>query len=334
MRYPLTLSIPVAQFLARKKLRREKKHALMISLDPLGACLSRPQSCAATANPNSKAFSVEECLAAVEGCGAPVVSICGGEPLEYPEIGRLVKEILDRGHNLFLCTDGTLIRRKLHTIQPDSRFFWNIYLHGTEMVHDRRVGRPGTFREAIAGIKSAKNAGFFVCVNTTIDPDTDVQDVAALFALLHEIHVDGYMLSPVFSDGAMRGNNPAFRAAMQERFREAAALLDSYNLMIFPLYFHHLRGERALDGTSWGGLAGGCEMSALLNPEPGDTWKLLKWLFSRSMGEKRASLSPAGAHIARDLNKGARLAPTSAEKPMEPDSEDEPEMVSGGGQGR
>jgi hypothetical protein len=323
MRFPLTLSIPVARFLARKKLGREKDHALVISLDPMGTLLSRAPASATTADPASKRLSVQECLAAVRECGAPVVSICGSEPLEYPEIGLLAKELLDRGLNLFLTSDGTLIRRNLHIIAPDPRLFWNICVHGTEAVHDRRAGRPGTFREVIAGIKSAKNAGFFVYVTTSIHPESDVQDVAALFALLHEIHVDGYILSPVFSRGAAGGNDSVFRQATQQRIREAALLLDAYNLLIAPPDSDLWSGERA-------GLAGACEISALLDPAPRGMWRMLRWLLSRNMGERRAGRSPAGVPAAPDLNHGAGLAPVGMAGPAAPDSEDQPEMVSGG----
>ena len=105
----------------------------------------------------------------------PIVSICGGEPLEYPEIAALTRAILERGHHLFLCTDGHLIRRRLHMIPPYTNFFWNVKLDGTQSVHDARANRTGLFEEALDGVKAAKNAGFFVVVNSTIYPDTDVE---------------------------------------------------------------------------------------------------------------------------------------------------------------
>ena len=105
-------------------------------------------------------LSVEQCLAAIEECHAPIVSICGGEPLEYPEIAALTRAILERGHHLFLCTDGMLIRRRLHMIPPYTNFFWNVKLDGTRGVHDVRAKRTGLFVEALDGVKAAKNAGF------------------------------------------------------------------------------------------------------------------------------------------------------------------------------
>ncbi len=198
-------------------------------------------------------LSVEQCLAALDECGAPIVSIYGGEPLEYPEIQALTREILARGKHLFLCTDGTLIRRRLHMIPPYTNFFWNVKLDGTENVHDQRDGRSGIFLEALDGVKAAKNAGFFVVVTTTIYPDTDVADVAKLYERLHAMHVDGYVFSPTYLRKAVcKIESTAFHRNMQARFREASEALGGYNLMISPVYLEYLRGERELDCCAWG----------------------------------------------------------------------------------
>ena len=100
-------------------------------------------------------MSVEECLASVDECGAPIVSICGGEPLIYPEIGRLTSEILARKKHIYLCTNGMFIKKRLHEFRPTSRFFFNVHLDGLEATHDVAVERPGVFRAAIDGIKAA-----------------------------------------------------------------------------------------------------------------------------------------------------------------------------------
>ena len=198
-------------------------------------------------------LTVEQCLAAVEECGAPIVSICGGEPLEYPEIPTLSREILAKGKHLFLWTDGALIRRRLHMIPPYTNFFWTVSFHGTEKVHDFRTGRPGLFAEALDGMKAAKNAGFFVVVTTTIYPDTDIADVAALYQKLHAMHVDGYNLSPAFARKLIcKTESAEFHQNMQARFREASIALGAYNLMISPVYLEYLRGERELDCCVWG----------------------------------------------------------------------------------
>ena len=203
--------------------------------------------------PGDATLTVEECLKATQECDTPVVVIRGGEPLEYSEIARLTREILARGKHLFLCTDGTMIRRHLHMIPPYTNFFWNVKLDGGQEVHDARAARPGLFSEALDGVKAAKNGGFFVVVTTTIYPDTDVRDVARLYETLHAMHVDGYLLSPHYPSLKLcRNSAAAFHEQMRARFREATGLLGEYNLLTSPVYLEYLRGERELDCCSWG----------------------------------------------------------------------------------
>ena len=258
MRYPLGLVLDSARYLASRKLRGGKKIPVVLSLDPLGGRSGAGGGAnghvgGAEAMEPSGALSVEQCLAAMKECDTPLVYIRGGEPLEYPEIARLTKEILERGKHLFLFTDGTLIRRRLHMIPPYTNFFWNVGFDGTEAVHDARAKRPGLFLEALDGVKAAKNAGFFVVVSTTIFPDSDLRDVACLYEQLHAAHVDGYMLSPHYPAHAMCRNSAAmFHEKMRQRFREASDLLEEYNLLTSPIYLEYLRGERELDCCSWG----------------------------------------------------------------------------------
>lgn len=217
MRYPTRLIFDSVSHIVAQKLRGRRKYAVMLSLDPLGGSSNR---CAGACGRKGTAqieartmLNVEQCLAAMEECDAPVVAICGGEPLEYPEIPALSREILARGKHLFLCTDGTLIRRRLHIIPPETNFFWNVKMDETETVHDARTDKPGQFAEALDGIKAAKNAGFFVVATTTIYPDTDALDVAALFDKLHTMHVDGYMFAPVYLSGKVcRDGSAKFHA--------------------------------------------------------------------------------------------------------------------------
>jgi len=198
-------------------------------------------------------LTVEQCLAAMCECETPLVAISGPEPLGYPEIARLTREILGRGKHLFLCTDGALIRRHLHMIPPYTNFFWNVRLNGTQEVHDMRAARSGLFVEALDGVKAAKNAGFFVTATTTICPDTDIRDVAALFETLHGMHVDGYMLTPHYPTRQLCCvSAAAFHEKMRQRFREASETLGGYNLLTSPIYLEYLRGERELDCCAWG----------------------------------------------------------------------------------
>jgi hopanoid biosynthesis associated radical SAM protein HpnH len=165
----------------------KKRFPLVLMLEPLHACNLTCTGCGRIREYEStitERLPVEECLAAVDECGAPMVSICGGEPMMYPHIGELVAGILERDKNIYLCTNGMFIRKRLGEFRPDRRFFFNVHLDGMEKNHDLAVEREGVFREAIEGIQAAKRAGFMVCTNTTIYKETDMKEIAELFQFL------------------------------------------------------------------------------------------------------------------------------------------------------
>jgi len=256
MRFPLKLTVDLTRYIVGKKVRGEKRFPLVLMLEPLHACNLTCTGCGRIREYKStidEMLSVEECLGAVEECGAPVVSICGGEPLIYPGIARLTREILDRGRHIYLCTNGMFLRKHLREFQPQSSFFWNVHLDGMERTHDLAVERDGVFREAIEGVKAAKASGFLVCSNTTIYKETDLNEIAELYAYLYELGVDGYMLSPAYSYAAVQTQDIFMsREEIRDKFREAQRLLEKYNLMMSPIYFEYLRGERELNCTAWG----------------------------------------------------------------------------------
>ncbi len=256
MRFPLKLTAKLARYIAGKRISGEKMFPLVMMLEPLHACNLTCTGCGRIREYKStinEMLTVEQCLAALEECGAPVVSICGGEPTIYPELGRLVREILAGGRHIYLCTNGMFIRKRLHEFKPTSSFFWNVHLDGLERTHDLAVERDGVFREAIEGIKAAKAAGFLVCSNTTIYKETDLQEIAELYACLHELGVDGYMISPAYSYAAVQTKDIFMsREEIREKFQQACQLLEKYNLMTSPIYLEYLRGERELMCTAWG----------------------------------------------------------------------------------
>src|SRR5277367_4001512 len=171
MRFPLPMTSRIAGYVARKRMAGTKKFPMVLMLEPLHACNLTCTGCGRIREYEStikQKLTVEECVAAVEECGAPTVSICGGEPLIYPEIGRLVREMHARRKHVILCTNGMFIAKRLHEFKPTTRLFFNVHLDGLEKTHDICVERDGVFREAIEGIKAAKAAGFLDTSNTTV----------------------------------------------------------------------------------------------------------------------------------------------------------------------
>ncbi len=262
MRFPLSLTTNMAAYMARKAINREKRFPLVLMLEPLHACNLTCTGCGRIREYSQtikEKLTLAECLAAVDEAGAPIVSICGGEPMIYPEIGDLVKGILKRRKNIYLCTNGMFIQKKLHEFKPDSRFFFNVHLDGLERTHDLAVEREGVFKAAVEGIVAAKRAGFLVCTNTTIFKETDLGEIDRLFAYLTKLNVDGFMLSPAYGYTAVHETNPQGAAEIfmtrddvRAKFREVEARLSKYRLMSSPIYLEFLSGKRELTCTAWG----------------------------------------------------------------------------------
>jgi hopanoid biosynthesis associated radical SAM protein HpnH len=262
MRFPLSLTTSMAGYIAKKKLSREPRFPLVLMLEPLHACNLTCTGCGRIREYSQtikEKLSVEECLASVDECGAPIVSICGGEPMIYPEIGRLVRDILKRRKHIYLCTNGMFIKKRLHEFRPTSRFFFNVHLDGLKETHDRAVEREGVFQAAVEGIRVAKQAGFMVCTNTTIFKDTNLDEIDALFAFLSRMGVDGFMLSPAYGYTAVQETNPhgaaeifMTRDDIRAKFKQAQLLLKKYRMMSSPVYLEFLSGERELTCTAWG----------------------------------------------------------------------------------
>ncbi len=256
MRYPIKMTANLAKYVATQRFRGTKKFPMVMMLEPLHACNLTCTGCGRIREYKStinEIMTVEQCVAASDECGAPIVSICGGEPMIYPEIGKLSKEILDRGRHIILCTNGMFIRKRLHEFKPTSSFFFNVHLDGLERTHDLCVERDGVFREAIEGIKAAKAAGFLVCSNTTIYKETDLNEIADLYSYLDTLGVDGYMLAPAYGYSAVQTTDIFMtREDIRAKFSAAVSMLDKYNLMVSPIYLDFLRGKRELECTAWG----------------------------------------------------------------------------------
>jgi hopanoid biosynthesis associated radical SAM protein HpnH len=256
VRFPIRLSLSLAGHIAKNRLRGVQRFPLVLMLEPLHACNLTCTGCGRIREYRptiTERLTIEQCLRASGECGAPIVSICGGEPMLLPSLGTLVHQLLVRRRHVYLCTHGMFIRKRLKEFTPSPRFFFNVHLDGLEATHDACVERPGVFREAIDGIKAAKAAGFFVCSNTTLFKQTDLREIDELFRYLETLGVDGFMVSPAYSYAAV-GDASIFmtRAEIQAKFREAGRILEQYTLMTSPVYMEYLRGEREdLQCTAW-----------------------------------------------------------------------------------
>jgi hopanoid biosynthesis associated radical SAM protein HpnH len=250
----MSLSYDLGRYLFKKRLRGEEKFPLVLMLEPTHQCNLACQGCGRIQEYRDtlgQSLSLEECLGAVEECGAPVVTVTGGEPLLYPPVFELLQELVQRQKHIYLCTNAILLEKSLPRLPVSKRLTLSVHLDGLAPTHDVILGRPGLFNTAIKAIKEAKRRGFRVCTNTTIYKETDPQDIEVLFGYLTQIGVDGLLVSPAYS---FAGVNPELflsREEIKDKFTRLTANGIGFKYFSTPLYLSFLRGERHYDCTPW-----------------------------------------------------------------------------------
>ena len=259
MSMPLHQTAVLAAFLMKQKLLRRKKFALLLELEPLFACNLKCGGCGKIAQPASllkQRMPVEQAVAAVAECGAPMVSIAGGEPLMHPQIDKIVRQLLDRGKIVFLCTNALLLPRHIDKFKPHKNFSWMVHIDGLEARHDESVRKVGGFQGAVDAIKLAKSKGFTVMTNSTIFSSDTPQDVVDLLNYLNDdLKVDNMQISPAYAYE---------KAPDQDHWlgvNETKALFSKvfeggnrkkWRLNHSPVFLDFLTGERELACTAWG----------------------------------------------------------------------------------
>jgi hopanoid biosynthesis associated radical SAM protein HpnH len=259
MAMPFRQSLRLAGFLAKQKLSRREKFALLLELEPLFACNLACAGCGKIQHPASvlkQRMPVEQAVAAVEECGAPMVSIAGGEPLMHPQIDEIVRQLLARRKIVFLCTNAVLLPKHLHKFTPHRDFAWMVHIDGLRERHDASVCKDGVFDAAVDAIKQAKAAGFRVMTNTTFfntDTPTDVIDV--LDYLNDELGVDNMQISPAYAYGKAP-DQEHWLGVNQTRELFAKAFADGrrkrWRLNHSPLFLDFLTGKVDFSCTAWG----------------------------------------------------------------------------------
>ncbi len=258
MGLPFSLTRSMAGYLMRRRLAGDRVFPLVLMLEPLHACNLKCQGCGRIreyASTLRQSLSLEQCLEADAQCQAPVVSICGGEPLLYPHLQPLIEGLIERGRHVYLCTNGTLLERRLAAMRPSDQLFINVHLDGMEHTHDAIVGRPGVFARAIEGIRAAKKAGFRVCTNTTVYRQTDPHEIVVLFEYLTSLGVDGFLIAPAYGyEAVCKSEGDAIfltRKETHDRFRELRPLLKRFRMWASPIYLDFLAGLRELPCAAW-----------------------------------------------------------------------------------
>ena len=202
MGIPLIQKIKVAKYIFEQKIKGNKKYPLVLMLEPLFRCNLACAGCGKIDYPDeilNKRMSVKDCLNAVDECGAPVVSIPGGEPLVHKEIGEIVKGIIDKGKFVYLCTNALLLEKKLDLFKPSQYLTFSIHLDGLEKEHDHSVCRGGVYTKVIEAIKVVKQKGFRCNVNCTLFHQMTPKRTAKFFDFVTDLGVDGITVSPGYA---------------------------------------------------------------------------------------------------------------------------------------
>src|SRR5437660_8218178 len=189
MAVPLRQSAKVGAYLLEQRLRRREKYALVLELEPLFQCNLACAGCGKIQHPDhilKRRMPVQDAISAVEECGAPVVSIAGGEPLVHPEIDVIASELIKRRKFVYLCTNALLMEKKLDRFEPSPYFAWAVHMDGLRERHDESVCQEGVFDEAVAAIRAAKAAGFRVTTNSTFFTTDTAESIRACLDFLND----------------------------------------------------------------------------------------------------------------------------------------------------
>src|SRR5947207_3921434 len=259
MSIPLLQKARIGAYIVRQQLTRRRRYPLVLMLEPLFRCNLACAGCGKIDYPAeilNQRLSVEQCLAAVDECGAPVVSIAGGEPLLHKEIDAIVAGIVARRKFVYLCTNALLLQKRLGLFKPSPYFVWSVHLDGDKEMHDRSVCEDGVYERAVLAIQAAKQQGFRVNINCTLFNDADPERVARFFDSVGALGVDGITVSPGYAyERAPDQQHFLNRAKTKQLFRDIFRRGRGGKAWSFSqsgLFLDFLAGNQDYRCTPWG----------------------------------------------------------------------------------
>jgi hopanoid biosynthesis associated radical SAM protein HpnH len=259
MSVPLTQMWTVARYVLTQRLRGRRRYPLVLMLEPLFRCNLACAGCGKIQYPGHvlrRHLTVEECLKAVDECGAPMVSIPGGEPLMHPEIGRLVAELVARRKYVYLCTNALLLKERLEQrlFEPSKYLSFSVHMDGLREDHDEAVCREGVYDVAVEAIREAVRRGFRVTTNTTLFEGADPARVRRFFDAMMDLGIEGMMVSPGYSYAKAPDQDHFLkRRQAHELFRTILGRPKrGWRFNQSPLFLRFLMGKLDLECTPWG----------------------------------------------------------------------------------
>ncbi len=245
-------------YVMRQKIKGRKQYPLVLMLEPLFRCNLECVGCGKIQKPNeilNKNLSPDECLQAARECGAPVVSIAGGEPLMHPQIVEIVEGLIKQGRYIYLCTNAILLKNFLGKLPVSPLLTLSIHLDGLEEDHDRIVDQKGVFKTAVEAIRQAKEMGYRVSGNTTFFEGTTVEKAEKFLDFLNSLGIDGSTVASAFRYADAPDQDHFFgRKRTQEFFKELLGKNKKRRWAIShsPLYLEFLQGRQDYECTPWG----------------------------------------------------------------------------------
>ncbi|MBB42847.1 MAG: hopanoid biosynthesis associated radical SAM protein HpnH [Rhodospirillaceae bacterium] len=260
MGVPFIQQFRVGSYIVKQKLQKKARYPLVLMLEPLFRCNLACPGCGKIDYERdilNRRLSVEDCLKAVDECGAPIVSIPGGEPLIHKEIKEIVDGIVARKKFVYLCTNALLLEKRLHMFSATPYLTFSVHLDGLERHHDEAVDQPGTFKRAVAAIRAARNKGFRVNVNCTLFNQMTAIEAKKFFDFcMEDLKVEGITVSPGYAyERASDQEHFLARQNTKELFRNIFRLGRGGKKWRFSqssLFLDFLAGNQNYHCTPWG----------------------------------------------------------------------------------
>jgi len=257
MAVPISQMYTVAHYALAQQLRRVERYPLVLMLEPLFRCNLECAGCGKIQYPDhilNRRLTPEQCWSAADECGAPIVSLPGGEPLIHPEMPAIVEGLVKRKKYVYLCTNAILLERKLQEYSVSKYLTFSIHMDGLKEEHDHAVCRDGVYEVAIKAIRAALAKGFRVTTNTTLFDDAEPARVRRFFDEMMELGVEGMMISPGYSYEKAPDQHSFLK---RDRTRSLFSQLLTnrkrhWQFNQSPLFLEFLMGKRDYECTPWG----------------------------------------------------------------------------------
>jgi hopanoid biosynthesis associated radical SAM protein HpnH len=259
MAVPIIQQLRVGAYIMKQRLQSIEKYPLVLMLEPLFRCNLACPGCGKIdyeANILNKRLSAKDCLEAAEECGAPIVSIPGGEPLIHKEIKEIVDGLIAAKKFVYLCTNGLLLSKKLDQFTPTPYLTFSVHLDGMKKHHDKAVAQDGVFDTTVAAIREARDRGFRVNVNCTLFDQMTAAEAASFFDFcMDDLSIEGITISPGYAyERAPEQDKFLNRRKTKQLFRDIFRLQGKkkWRFSQSTLFMDFLAGNQTYECTPWG----------------------------------------------------------------------------------